>query len=121
MLASTATDEATEGIADDVLDAVPVAQLAAEHCADALYAPVFVILEGRSFESAADLPDMTKSSYNRVAIMVGDTKKDSKDAAVGILAGRIAATPIQRNIGAVLSGALRLPECTLEANLSIRA
>lgn len=107
VLASTATDEATEGIADDVLDAVPVAQLAAEHCADALYAPVFVILEGRSFESAADLPDMTKSSYNRVAIMVGDTKKDSKDAAVGILAGRIAATPIQRNIGAVLSGALK--------------
>lgn len=107
VLASTATDEATKGIADDVLDAVPVAQLAAEHCAEALYAPVFVVLEGRSFESAADLPDMTKSDYNRVAIMVGDTKKDSKDAAVGILAGRIAATPIQRNIGAVLSGALK--------------
>lgn len=107
VLASTATDEATEGIADDVLDAVPVAQLAAEHCAEVLYAPVFVVLEGRSFESAADLPDMTESDYNRVAIMVGDTKKDSKDAAVGILAGRIAATPIQRNIGAVLSGALK--------------
>lgn len=107
VLASTATDEATKGIADDVLDAVPVAQLAAEHCAEVLYAPVFVVLEGRSFESAADLPDMTKSDYNRVAIMVGDTKKDSKDAAVGILAGRIAATPIQRNIGAVLSGALK--------------
>lgn len=107
VLASTATDEATKGIADDVLDAVPVAQLAAEHCAEALYAPVFVVLEGRSFESTADLPDMTKSDYNRVAIMVGDTKKDSKDAAVGILAGRIAATPIQRNIGAVLSGALK--------------
>ena len=107
VLASTATDEATEGIADDVLDAVPVAQLAAEHCAEVLYAPVFVVLEGKSFESAADLPDMTKSDYNRVAIMVGDTKKDSKDAAVGILAGRIAATPIQRNIGAVLSGALK--------------
>lgn len=107
VLASTATDEATEGIADDVLDAVPVAQLAAEHCAEALYAPVFVVLEGKSFKSAADLPDMTESNYNRVAIMVGDTKKDSKDAAVGILAGRIAATPIQRNIGAVLSGALK--------------
>lgn len=107
VLASTATDEATEGIADDVLDAVPVAQLAAEHCAEALYAPVFVVLEGKSFKSAADLPDMTESNYNRVAIMVGDTKKDSKDAAVGILAGRIAATPIQRNIGAVLSGGLK--------------
>lgn len=107
VLASTATDEATEGIADDVLDAVPVAQLAAEHCAEVLYAPVFVVLEGKSFKSAADLPDMTESNYNRVAIMVGDTKKDSKDAAVGILAGRIAATPIQRNIGAVLSGALK--------------
>ena len=106
VLAGTATDEATEGIADDVIDAVPIAQLAAEHCADALYAPVFVILEGRSFESAADLPDMTKSNYNRVAIMVGDAKKDSKDAAVGLLAGRIASAPIQRNIAAVIDGTL---------------
>lgn len=106
VLAGTVTDEATEGIADDVIDAVPVAQLAAEHCADALYAPVFVILEGRSFESAADLPDMTKSNYNRVAIMVGDTKKDSKGAAVGLLAGRIASAPIQRNIAAVIDGEL---------------
>lgn len=108
VLASTATDDAPgAGITDDVLDAAPVAQLAAEHCADALYAPVFVILEGRSFKRAADLPDMTQCDYNRVAIVIGDTKKDSQDAAVGILAGRIAATPIQRNIGAVLSGALK--------------
>ena len=117
VLASTATDEATEGIADDVLDAVPVAQLAAEHCADALYAPVFVVLEGRSFVSAADLPDMTQSNYNRVAIVIGDTKKDSQNAAVGILAGRIAAVPIQRNIGAVLSGALKVTEMYLGGEL----
>ena len=117
VLAGTATDEATEGIADDVIDAVPIAQLAAEHCADALYAPVFVILEGRSFESAADLPDMTKSNYNRVAIMVGDTKKDSKDAAVGLLAGRIASAPIQRNIAAVIDGALAVSGLYLDDKL----
>ena len=117
VLASTATDEATEGIADDVLDAVPVAQLAAEHCADALYAPVFVVLEGKSFESAADLPDMTDSKYNRVAVLIGDTKKDSQNAAVGLLAGRIAAVPIQRNIGAVLGGALKATEMYLGGEL----
>lgn len=117
VVASTATDEATEGIADDVLDAVPVAQLAAEHCAEALYAPIFVVLEGKSFESAADLPDMTSSNYNRVAVLIGDTRQDSKNAAVGILAGRIAAIPIQRNIGAVLSGALKATEMYLGGEL----
>ena len=117
VIAGTATDEATEGIADDVLDAVPVAQLAAEHCADALYAPVFVILEGRSFKSAADLPDMTEYNYNRVAVLVGDTKKDSKDAAVGLLAGRIASAPIQRNIAAVIDGTIAVTNMYLGGNL----
>lgn len=117
VIAGTGTDAATEGISADVLSAVPVAQAAAEHCADALYAPIFVVLEGRSYSKAADLPDMTENEYNRVAVLVGDTKKDSKNAAVGTLAGRIAAVAIQRNIAAVLAGALAPTEMYLGGQL----
>ncbi|MBQ7899357.1 MAG: hypothetical protein IJ307_05840 [Bacteroidales bacterium] len=106
VVAGTAETAATEGVAADVLTAVPLAQAAAEHCAESLYAPVFVILEGRAFADAAKLPDMTEQGYNRVAVVLGDTAEGSKDAAVGLLAGRIASVPIQRNIGAVLSGPL---------------
>ena len=107
IVAGTATDTSATGLSADVTGALPIAQAAAEHCADSLYAPIFVVLEGRAFGKAADLPDMTEQPYNRVAVLIGDTKKDSMDAAVGILAGRIASVPIQRNIGAVLSGALK--------------
>lgn len=117
IIAGTGTEASTEGLSEDVLNAAPVAQAAAEHCADVLYAPVFVVLEGRAYSKASDLPDMTEQNYDRVAIMVGDTKKDSKDAAVGTLAGRIASTPIQRNIGAVLAGALGVTEMYLGSEL----
>lgn len=121
VIAGTATDAAAEGISADVISAVPVAQTAAVHCAESLYAPLFVILEGRSYSDAAALPDMTEMEYNRVAVLVGDTKADSKDAAVGLLAGRIAASPIQRNIGAVLGGALEATGMYLGADLVDRS
>lgn len=117
VIAGTSEDAASDGISADVLAAVPVAQAAAEHCAEALYSPVFVVLEGRSFTSAADLPDLTDSGCDRVAVLVGDTKASSSDAAVGLLAGRIAASPIQRNIGAVISGALAATEMYIGGEL----
>ena len=117
VLAGTAASDVTVGISDDVVSAAPLAQASAEHCAEALYAPVFCILEGRSFDKAASLPDMSEKDYDRVAIVVGDTKKDSDDAAVGLLAGRIAKTPIQRNIGAVIDGALAVAGIYLGSNL----
>lgn len=101
---------------EDVQAAVPVAQASAEYCAESLYAPVFAVLEGRGYESAADLPDMSGQKNDRVAVVIGDTKKDSQDAAVGLLAGRIAAVPIQRNIGAVLAGALGVTQMCLGSN-----
>lgn len=103
---SAAAGEVEEGIAADVLSAAPIAQVAAEHCANVLYAPIFVILEGKGYQSSASLQDLSEKTYNRVGIVIGDTKADSDDAAIGILAGKIAASPIQRNIGAVLDGPL---------------
>ena len=104
--ASTATVTVTDGLDPDVLTAMPKAQALAVWCADNLYAPVFVILEGRHFTSATDAPDLTSLAYNRVGVFIGDVVTASKNAAVGTLAGRIAAAPVQRNIGRVADGAL---------------
>lgn len=104
--ASTATVTVEDGLDPDVLTAMPKAQALADWAADNIYAPVFVILEGRHFASAADAPDLTALTYNRVGVFIGDTVKSSINACVGTLAGRIAAIPVQRNIGRVASGAL---------------
>lgn len=104
--ASTATVTVEDGLDPDVLTAMPKAQALADWAADNIYAPVFVILEGRHFTSAVDAPDLTALTYNRVGVFIGDTVKSSINACVGTLAGRIAAIPVQRNIGRVASGAL---------------
>lgn len=104
--ASTASVTVTDGLDPDVLTAMPKAQALAVWAADNLYAPIFVILEGRHFESAADAPDLKLLAYNRVGVFIGDVVTGSANAAVGTLAGRIAASPVQRNIGRVATGAL---------------
>ena len=104
--ASTASVTVTDGLDPDVLTAMPKAQALATWAADNLYAPIFIILEGRHFSSAADAPDLTALAYNRVGVFIGDVVTGSINAAVGTLAGRIAASPVQRNIGRVASGAL---------------
>lgn len=104
--ASTTAATVTDGLDPDVLTAMPKAQALATWAADNLYAPIFVILEGRQFTSAADAPDLTSLAYNRVGVFIGDVVTASKNAAVGTLAGRIASAPVQRNIGRVASGAL---------------
>ena len=104
--ASTATVTVTDGLDPDVLTAMPKAQALAAWAADSLYAPIFVILEGRHFESAADAPDLKALAYNRVGVFIGDVAVSSINAAVGTLAGRIASMPVQRNIARVASGAL---------------
>ena len=104
--ASTAEVTVTDGLDPDVLTAMPKAQALAEWAADNLYAPIFVILEGRHFTSAADAPDLKLLAYNRVGVFIGDVMTASINAAMGTLAGRIAASPVQRNIGRVATGAL---------------
>lgn len=113
--ASTATATVTDGLDPDVLTALPKAQALADWAADGLYAPIFVILEGRHFSSAADAPDLTEQSYNRVGVFVGDVVASSKNAAVGTLAGRIAISPVQRNIGRVATGPLAPQEMFIGA------
>jgi hypothetical protein len=111
---SSASPTVTEGLDPDVFTALPKAQDLADYAASHFYSPIFVILEGRAYAGASSLRDLSSSAYNRVGIFIGDTKvggtagspASTKNAAVGVLAGRIASVPVQRNIGRVADGPL---------------
>lgn len=97
------------GLDNDVAAALTKGQALAEYAADTLFAPIFVILEGRSYSGTASaLTDMTTGSSNRVAIMIGDTASNTGNAAIGLLGGRIAAIPVSRKISRVRDGALSI-------------
>lgn len=97
----------TEGLDPDVLTAIPKAQALAEWATTDLYAPIFVALEGRSYDGQPDtLQDLSEQPNNRVCVVIGDTTAGSKDAAMGVIAGRIASAAVQRNIGRVADGAM---------------
>lgn len=95
--------EASEGIVADVLSAIPKAQETAVYVTESLYAPLFVILEGRGFKRQG-LKDISELGCDRVGVFVGDTQAEGKGAAVGLLAGRLAKVGVQRNVGRVLDG-----------------
>ena len=99
------TPTVTAGLDGDVATAVVKAQALAQYSADTLMAPIFIMIEGRSYSGVPTaLTDMTLSSYDRVGIFIGDTVASSDDACMGLLAGRIAGIPVQRNIGRVKDG-----------------
>lgn len=98
--------EATEGLDPDVFTAMTKAQELADYAAEQLYAPVFIALEGRHYADAASLKDLKDGTDNRVSIVIGDTASDSKGAAMGLFAGRVASVAVQRNIGRVADGPL---------------
>ena len=99
------TGSVTEGLDPDVLSALPIAQQLAEWATEELYAPLFVILEGRGY-TGEGLRDLSELAYNRVGVLIGDTEAGSEGACVGTLAGRLATLPVQRNVGRVKDGAL---------------
>jgi len=99
------TPTITDGLDADVTAAITKAQALGEWATTSLYAPLFVMIEGRSYSGiASELADQTEGSSNRVGILIGDTLVDSAGACMGILAGRIASTPVQRNLGRVKDG-----------------
>jgi hypothetical protein len=101
-----ASGTSINGIDPDVFTAMPKAQLLAEWATTELYAPLFFILEGRNFDPSKELKDMTKEKYDRVGIAIGDIVASSKGATIGTWLGRIAKSPVQRNIGRVKDGSL---------------
>lgn len=96
--------EVTEGLDPDVFTALTKAQELAEYATTQLYAPIFIALEGRHYEGAADLKDLKDGTDNCVCIVIGDTTADSNGAAMGLFAGKVASAGVQRNIGRVADG-----------------
>lgn len=89
------------------------AQAIAEDFTENKIAPVVFIIEGYNYTGVpADLVGFSETTYNRVAVMIGDTEKRtgataSKGAAVGVLAGRLASKQVHVNAGRVKDGALK--------------
>lgn len=97
----------TNGLDSDMEAAKLNAQALGEWATEVRYAPIFTLIDGLSFDGDPEaLTDMTKQSYNRVGVVIGDTTQSSANQAVGIIAGRIAVSAVQRNIGRVADGSL---------------
>lgn len=103
------TPTVTTGIDGTVRTAITNAQALAEWSTETLFAPVMVLLEGRHYTGNAETlvsNPVNTGNNNRVGVVVGDTVADSKGAAVGLLAGRIASIPVQRSIARVRTGSI---------------
>ena len=93
-----------EGLDKDVYDAITYAQTLCEWATKSLFAPLFVLLEGRHYTGdVTELRNLHEGNDNRVGVLIGDTK-ESNEACIGLLAGRVAAIPVQRSIARVKSG-----------------
>ncbi|WP_442265880.1 DUF2586 family protein [Tenacibaculum sp. ZS6-P6] len=93
------------GVDADVDNAVVKAQALIESYADK-YKEASVIIDGKDFNgTVADLKDYSTSDQEFVSILLSNTD-GSKNAAVGLLLGRLAKDPVMRNPGRVKSGSL---------------
>lgn len=91
----------------DTLTAVANLQALADDWTEQKYAPFLSVVEAMSYNGVASgLPDLSERSDNRVAVVLGDTVAGSAGAAVGLVAGRLAAMPVQRSLARVRSGAI---------------
>lgn len=100
------------GLDEDVDATTIAAQALATKFADN-YKPLRVIVDGKNYSGlVADLKDYKLTSLNRVAILIG-TDTVGKNAAIGLITGRIAANPVQRSVGRVKDGNLGIAEAYL--------
>lgn len=112
--APSVTDNAvTAGLRSGFPATLATAQTIAEDFTVNKIAPVVFIIEGYNYTGVAqDLVGFAETTFNRVAVMIGDTEKRtgataSKGAAVGVLAGRLASKQVHVNAGRVKDGALK--------------
>ena len=102
-----------DGLDADVWVTLQKAQLFAENYTAQKYAPVRIAIEGFAFDgNKTTLETLANKDYNRVSVVIGDTEPRTGSysnfgAAIGVLAGRMAAFPIHNNIGKVKNGALQ--------------
>ncbi len=118
-LASAAEPTMSGSIDGAVLTAVTNLQALAEDWTENCYAPFMCLVEALSYNGvAASLPDLTARSDNRVGVVLGDSVSGSAGAAVGLVAGRLAAEPVQRSLARVRSGAIKAEAMYIGTNLA---
>lgn len=116
-VASAAEPTMSGSIDGAVLTAVTNLQALAEDWTVNKYAPFMCLVEALSYNGvAASLPDLTARSDNRVGVVLGDSVTGSAGAAVGLVAGRLAAEPVQRSLARVRSGAIKAETMYIGAN-----
>lgn len=107
------------GLDIDVYEALPLAQSLGEWMTETRYAPIFTLIEGYGYAgSVTELADLTEMGYNRVGVVIGDTAADSKNACMGVVSGRVAASAVQRKISRVRDGALQPLEIYIGGELA---
>lgn len=95
------------GIDADVAGAIAAAQVTCDWAEATLKAPCFAVVAGLYYQgTAATLTALNTGTTNRVAAMIGDTASGN-GCAIGLLAGRLLAIPVQRNVGRVKDGAIK--------------
>lgn len=98
--------EVTNGIDADCESAIAKAQLLGDWATNTLKTPILTIVPALYFSgTASDLSAMNERTDDRVAMMLGDTA-EGNGCAIGLLGGRIARSPVQRNVGRVRDGAI---------------
>lgn len=104
----------------DIVNALTTGQALADDM-QAAFKPVRIVLEGYAYTgTASGLPNLKAQTKPNMAILIGNSESGARSA-IGILLGRLAAIPVQRNPGRVKDGALPitaayLGTATLESN-----
>lgn len=94
------------GMDEDVHQALPKANAMALEYRD-VYKPFHVFIDGRGWNGVvSDLVDLRTYMYPKTSVVLATTKSAKTSAAIGLVLGRAARLPVQRNIGRVKDGPL---------------
>jgi hypothetical protein len=108
-------------IDQDCIDALQKAHNLCKEYKNGFKPQVCIVGAERWTGTVAGLKDLKTFTYANVAMLIGSTQQDKKAAAVGLLLGRLAKDPVQRNCGRVLSEALAIPRGYLTSGLPLKS
>ena len=92
------------GLSNEVDAAVAMGQTLADRYTSRQQ-PLQVVVDGKAYSgTAGDLKDYKTDDKNRCSILLSGTVAGNKNASVGLLLGKLAAIPVQRNIARVKDG-----------------
>ncbi|GAB2586566.1 DUF2586 family protein [Spirosoma areae] len=108
------------GVSVNLLTLLGQVNAFAVDCAAKHY-PIRIIIDGSNYGGDASvLPDLKTSTYNRVGVCIGSSEA-SFHASIGLLLGRIADSPVNRNVGRVKSGIASASDAYLTNNNTVKS